>query len=139
MSDEQEDIPVGRLATPWEEFLLGQARESFKQSVPSLNDVLGKLLTLNTALIGAGIVALKEQILPFWGGVVAIALVLASLGATLAGLFPHSWTVRPNDPDEIYRIERAVAEWKTWCLRLAFGGLGAGLLASLLSLVIARI
>jgi hypothetical protein len=112
-----------RLAPPTAQFLAQMGRDSFKGSAPALNDVLGKMLTVSTAVLGAGLagaIGFKTEAVPFWGVLVALVLVLGSLVATLAGLYPREWSARLNVPADVLDAETAVIGHKARCLRWAF-------------------
>jgi hypothetical protein len=109
---------------PWiDKFFLTWGPESLKQSVPALNDVLGKLITLNSALIGGGFVGAKGEVLPFGWTVAAIGFLIVSLVASLWGIYPRGWDVNLNNPNEIRAAEYGAIRRKSYCLATAFGAL----------------
>jgi hypothetical protein len=62
--------------------------EGQKASVTTANDYLSKLLTLNTALVGGGLVLAKGDVMTLWWAASTMSLLLVSLGFTLWGLLP---------------------------------------------------
>lgn len=106
-----------RSATPHEVFCATWGRESLKQTTPYLNDFLQKLVTLETALIGGGLLRNDLMPTPFAIGFLLIAIL--SLGLALLGLFPqgssHSGQVEITDAAAVERFEFAtIFRKKRW-------------------------
>lgn len=79
------------------------------QNVPVMNDFLGKLLTLNTALIGGGIALFNSK--PAFASPTTIGFIFGclffSLLAALFGLMPLPWTY-DNSTESLKSIEQDV-------------------------------
>ncbi len=128
MTQSGEDVidVKGKCASAWDQFFLNWGQETLKGSVPAINDALGKMLTLTSALIGGGFVALKGDIIPFNWGVAAVSCLMASLIAALIGLMPVSRRVMLNNPASIRDAEESAGDRKQWCLMASFVLLVAG-------------
>lgn len=123
-------VVQSRKATDWEKFLLSVGRESFRQTVTSLNDVLQRLIVLDTALLG-GFVGIKELPMPDWARLLAALGFVVSLGLAFFGVYPAKWGARLNDPVAIKEIEVAIANRKAGLLRWSAGSLIAGFVLGL--------
>ena len=71
------------------------------ENVASLTDMLSKMVTLNTAMIGGGVVVIRGDTLPVWSGVFCLIFLLASLLAAMSGLWPKSKAVDMGDMDSV--------------------------------------
>jgi hypothetical protein len=77
-----------RLATPDEKAAYADAIKTREQTVPTLNDYLQRLVTLDAALIGGGFFVAKGDVLPYWYAVAVLVALVASLVVALCGLMP---------------------------------------------------
>jgi hypothetical protein len=84
---------TARPLTAQESATLTAAVKTVEQTVPTLNDFLQKLLTLDAALIGGGFVVAKGDVLPYWWGVAVLTVLVVSLAACLIGLLPTRGSV----------------------------------------------
>lgn len=100
-------------------FALGQ--DIIKNSIPLLNDILSKMLTLNTAMIGGGIAAAKADVMSPQVLLPSIATFLVALVLTLAGMLPWTMSVDMSRTEIIAELERSTRKRKLWCLYLSAG------------------
>lgn len=125
-----------RLASARDQFLLQWGRESLKQSVPAINDVLAKLLPLLAALFGGALVVIEKSVVTSNCGVVVLVLLLLSLCAVLAGLYPRRWGVG-SDLDNVLTVELRAADRKALFLRIAFALLALAFVAVIIGVLVA--
>lgn len=102
------DIVSGRALTPEEDFWVDIHEDNVKLGVPRLNDAIGRLLTLATALTGGAILWLKD-VCPDWSRLPATFLFIGAVGVAVWAAIPYS--VRGNDrpPEIAARHDRACA------------------------------
>jgi hypothetical protein len=77
-----------RPLSPDEEYWMAVGQEGHKHSLTRLNDAIGRLLTLTTALTGGAVLWLKE-VCPDWARFPAIGLFVAALGLAVWAAIPH--------------------------------------------------
>lgn len=65
------------------------ARTAAKNSAAVVNDMLGRLVTLDSALIGGGVVISKGEVFPVWWSALVLACLLTSLAVSLWYLMPR--------------------------------------------------
>lgn len=118
---------TGRPATDEEVFLLDWGRETYKGTIPRLNDALGRVITLSTALLGGSIYFVKDDALPPFFRVMAMFCFLAALSAAFAGTLFRRETVRLRDPEAIRKFKDEVATHRDWWLQVACWAVWAGL------------
>ncbi|OWK34283.1 hypothetical protein [Fimbriiglobus ruber] len=80
---------IARLPGPAEAAYHATAIKTVEQTVPTLNDFLGKMVTLNAALLGGGFLVAKGDVLPIWWGILVMISLLISLSVALWGLMPE--------------------------------------------------
>ena len=114
-----EEIVEGRPFTREEQATWDAGQESLKRTVPNLNDALGRLITLNTALIGGGMIVAKGEVIPFEFGVVVLALFFASLLVAMSGLWPRKRLLRMDYLHEVERFRNEVLARKDTCMKVA--------------------
>lgn len=119
-----------------EEFFLEWGLESLKGTAPAINDALQRIVVLDTALIGGGFVAAKGDVLPFWGAVLTLLVLVVSLVASLWGIYPRGRDVNLLDPDDIQANEYDAINRKARMLRIAFIAIAGAFLVAIASLVI---
>jgi len=85
----QGDVKVGTPLTTDEQSTLDAAREAVRNSVPVANEVLGKLLAVDAALVGGGVIIAKGDVFPTWWAAVVMAPLLVSFACALMGLMPR--------------------------------------------------
>lgn len=110
-----------RLPTAEEAANYSNALKAREQTIPTLNDYLQKLLTLDVALIGGGFVVAKGDVLSYWWGVAVLVILIVSLVATLVGLLPTRGRIKPHAVGgvEAYQSwETGIIEMKNRALRL---------------------
>lgn len=81
--------PVTELLTDDELSAYDNAGKSTEQTIPVLNDFLQKLATLDSAMIGGGLLIAKGDILPIQFGIFALLILTASLLCAIIGLYPR--------------------------------------------------
>lgn len=113
---------ITRKATAEEKFYLDSHLESLKQSTPYLNDVLQRVMTLATALVGVAIISSRESLMPSLMLALTLMGLLSSLAFALYGLYPRS-TFYSRHADEIAEFESRVNLHKKRQLELAAGSL----------------
>ena len=64
-----------------------------KTTMSAQNEFLGRLLTLDTALLGGGLVLAKGEVLPHWWAVATMFSLFVSLGSCLYGLAPYKFLI----------------------------------------------
>ena len=82
----------------WASDFFDKARETI---VPTLNDLLGRLATIDAALIGGGFVAAKGDALPYWCAVAVVLLLMGSLLLALRGLYSGWRMIDSSDLEQI--------------------------------------
>lgn len=92
-----------------------------KGSIPYLNDFLGKLLTLVTALIGGGFVVARGDVLPTWSMLIVVVLLFMALIAVLSGLMPRAWRHHPHDLAAVADAEMKTLTRKYKSIKVAVG------------------
>lgn len=103
------DIPDGVSCTAEESFYLDWAQESYKQVGPFLNDCLQKLITLDVALIGGGLLlGPRDDILPVAARVPPLVLLVLSLACAVIGVRPFGRARLGFDP-AAEKVGRAAA------------------------------
>ena len=80
--------PVTELLTDDELSAYDNAGKSTEQTIPVLNDFLQKLATLDSAMIGGGLLIAKGDILPIQFGIFALLILTASLLCAIIGWKP---------------------------------------------------
>jgi hypothetical protein len=127
MNSQSEQLMIqSRKATEWESFYRSIGRDSFKNAVPLLNDVLQKLIVLDTALVG-GFVGIKELPIPEWARLLAALGVFISLGFAFYGIYPVSWEPNLDSLREIHDCEVKISNRKSTYLRCSAIALLVGL------------
>lgn len=113
------DFDNARPATATEEFFVGLAEDAIKRTTPYLNEFLQKLITLNVAIIGASLVAVKERIIGAAFGLPAILFVFVSLGVAIIGVWPRQHILSMYCAASIEEAERTAIQRKSKFIRAA--------------------
>ncbi len=92
---DSEVITAGVL-TPKEQAAAEYWQKAAANTVPLLSEALGRLVTLNTAFIGGGLVVARAEVLPFWAAAVVLLLQFASLMCAGYGLWPRTAVLDDN-------------------------------------------
>jgi hypothetical protein len=132
--EEQPPMSDG-LASPEDVFYLTIADDAIKQGIPRLNDTLGRLLTLSTALSGGAVALLKEDVCYGWWRVIAAAFFFLALACSAVGVIPVLSRV-PHVPVEIKDELERVHGIKTRWVYAATGLISAGLFAAIIGAVV---
>ena len=125
MNDPDEPI-MGEPATPDEIFFAEWGEQTLKQSAPALQDSLQKLITLDAALIGGVLIALKEDVLPPIFRLSVIVCFLVSLGAAMCGVQPLWRNVTMGCAEEIKAYQFDTIRRKSFWIRAAYACLIIG-------------
>ena len=94
-------IQEGKSLSGDDRILLQWAEESKKENIAQANDVLAKVLTASTTIVGGGVIFLNENIIH--GYLIAVILITFLLAVALAlyGIMPYQATVNIKSPTEI--------------------------------------
>ena len=123
---------MGTIASPEEVRLHELGEATRKGNVPLLNDFLGRIVTLDTALIGGGFAAAKLDALPIWSCLTLVVLLLASLLIGMDGLRPRGHKIDTSLYLEIERIERITLARKNSELKISASLFVAAILVAVL-------
>lgn len=129
---------AGEPLTPHEEAVWRAGQDAVRNTVPALNDLLGRLVTLDAALLGGGLVVARGDVLPLWAAVPVLAALLASLFAALAGLWPRRALLDLGDLDRLRQFEADAVTRKADALTVAGLAL-AGAAAAAVAGVVGRL
>ena len=91
-------------------FELGKKLE--EGSLATLNDFLGRLLTLNVALIGGGFAAAKGDVIPMWSAIPVVICLMTSLLICIAGIMPRRRAIDFSDHQDVAQQFREAVNWK---------------------------
>ena len=101
-------------------FYFKWGRETLKEIVPTLHDILHKLITLDVALIG-GSFAIKDEFIGPRCRIFILIGLIASLICAFVGFAPRADTVNLNKPHEIEKFEENTIAYKNdWFRKSAF-------------------
>ncbi|MGH2509771.1 MAG: hypothetical protein ACRDHZ_20520 [Ktedonobacteraceae bacterium] len=104
---------IGTAPTEDDEFYIAWGRETFKNNISYLNDVLRQFITLNATLLGGSFVFLDDKIIDsnfkFW----VLIILLASLTVAIIGIMPYGLRVD-------LRVASDIRRHKTFVTRLTF-------------------
>ncbi|HYH68103.1 MAG TPA: hypothetical protein VD866_25630 [Urbifossiella sp.] len=106
----QGPVQLGEALTVEEQSAVDAVRDAIKNSGSVANDILGKLLTLDAAMIGGGVVIAKGEVFPVWWAAVVMTLLLVSLGAALSGLWPLADKPDPGSCEDVLHFQNRVRE-----------------------------
>jgi hypothetical protein len=95
-------------------------KDSIKNSVPTLNDNLARMVTIASAFIGGGFVFSKGDVINHVVAKIALGLMTISLGVALYGLYPQMGRIRFDDPDLVRSKELELINRKSWCLFVVY-------------------
>jgi hypothetical protein len=126
-TDIQENVIEGRLPNAMEKEMAAWADEAVGKGIPLANDGLRLIATLTTSLLaGSAFLVSHLQVADSVKWLSAFFLLVA-LAASLVGLLPISVVQDLTDLEAIGRVRQRGFRFKSWCLRLACGGLLVGL------------
>ena len=113
------------------------ADDAKKQAVPRLNDAIGKMVTLSTALAGGTLLFLKDDVCTTWGRLFAGLFFVLALCSSAFGSIPY--TARgPHDRDSLNLEFESVCRWKRQAIWTCYGFIILGFFLALVgSLVFA--
>jgi hypothetical protein len=130
--------PIRVEATPGsasDGFYLDRGQELRKQTIPLLNDILTKLIVLNTALLGV-FVGIKEVPVTLAMRILTIACFIVSLAVAFFGVYPKQWSIVLDDPKDIRTKEDAGIARKSCLLKVAASFLIAGFVCGLVGFIV---
>ena len=121
-SQDNDGVAYAEKLTAEEEILYASAKDAIKGSVGVLNEMLGRFITLNTALIGGGFALAKGDVIGRTYAIAAVLLFTSSLAFSLVGVWPRAWKFDLVAIEEIKSVEYGTREWKSQMM------IGAGIL-----------
>src|SRR5690348_14612362 len=68
-ADKSQGIEEGESPSAEEVAVWEAGQDAWKKTIPAVDDTLGRLATLSTALLGGGLVVARADVLPFWWAV----------------------------------------------------------------------
>lgn len=104
--------------------------DGYRQTIPRMNDVLGRLLTLSTALAGGSMVLLGKDVCEPWLRAAATLLFAAALVTSTIGVIPVSVNYGTDCIDTMRDEIRRATINKTWRVWLSVILIVAGILAA---------
>jgi hypothetical protein len=117
VTDENEVL--GREPTAEEEELVAWAEEAVRKGLHSVNEALGRMVTLLTALLAGSAALLVQVPMPKGCKGAAVALLLIALASALWGSLPREALLAVNCPDDVRAERERGAAFKMRCLRVA--------------------
>ncbi|MGH7802415.1 MAG: hypothetical protein ACREOW_17610 [Thermodesulfobacteriota bacterium] len=135
-SNNEESIISGRQLTEEEKFYVAWGRESLKNNLILVNEVLRQLLTLSSALLGGSIIFIDEKIMDSHAKVVIIFLFLLSLVVSFLGMLPFEGSIDPRNPLLIKQHKEAALKWKRFFLWTASVLLISGFVLALIGIIV---
>lgn len=134
-TDSSNSAWVARKLTSEEKVILKVAEDSIKETIPTLQEMLGRFITLDTALIGGGFALVKSEVIAREIAVTSVLFFLASLAFALWGVWPVKWTFRFAVLHEVKKFDADIKSRKT----IAVSGSGVLLILGLIIAVIGLI
>ena len=107
------DPVIGTAPSEDDEFYIAWGRETFKNNINYLNDVLRQFITLNATLLAGSVVLLNDKIVDSNFKFLILVMLLTSLITAIIGIMPSGLIVDIRVANDIYRHKKFVA-------RLAF-------------------
>ena len=101
-----------------------------RDELPLLRDALGRLVTLDAALIGAAIALFRDLPAHPWLKVATLVLLAVSLASALFGVLPARQPLHWNYPDLVREAVTRSAEARSACLTISALFLFAAALAA---------
>jgi len=95
--------------------------ELYKKTVPLLNDILGKLLTVSITLSGGSIFFLSDKGYPNELKVAAVIMFLLAFVTALGAVLPHSVSLRYCCPEEVKEAIEKASWWKRLFITMTAG------------------
>ena len=109
-----------------EEFFLDWGRETLKNSITRVDEMLARQLSIAVALAGGGLVALDKSVLPAALSPVVVSLLLFSALFAYSGVEPRRLPLNMDDAEQIRRHKEQTLlrksnrlRWASVCLGLA--------------------
>ncbi len=86
--------------------------ELYKKTIPFLNDVLGKLLTISVTLSGGTVFFLGDRTYPNGMRIVVVFMFLLAFIMAFMGIIPYRVSIRYCCPDEVRETVTSAIWWK---------------------------
>ena len=112
MVEDDIPIPVGEKPTDEDRFYLQWGRETIKNNIALVNDILKHLTTLNTALIGGSIVFIDQGVMHQGAKVAVIVIFFVALFISFLGLLPYQSNFSPKNISAIKNHKRKALTYK---------------------------
>ncbi len=119
-----------------DEFYIAWGRESLKNNISFLNDVLRQLLTIDVTLVAGSIVFINTKLLNSFFNIFFVFTFFGSLIAALLGIMPFGLIVDLRVPEDIRKHKTFVFTWKLKLTILAGGLLIVGFVFAFISLLV---
>jgi magnesium-transporting ATPase (P-type) len=121
-----------------EEFYISWGRETLKNNITLVNEVLRQLVSLNIALLGGSIVFLNDNLIDWAFKVAIILMFFSSLIFSFVGIMPRGGRVDLRVAEEIRRHKSRILKWKLYFVGTAGLLLGTGFILALIGLLAHR-
>jgi hypothetical protein len=109
-------------------------KETLKENIATLNDAFKLFITLDTTLLSAYLGFYEKVIVyPSWLKIVPASLVIISLIASIAGIYPAAVKVNLDIPQEVKAYKQRRSEFKGRCLVVASATLVVGFIIFLVA------
>ena len=123
-------------ATEEDMFYVALGDEQIKRQIPFLNEVLGRLLTLSTALMGGSIIFLKDSFLAEQFKIPSLIFFLFSLISALVGVIPYQHKIARRHLTIIKQGTNRAAKWKVRSIWISAVFLILGLIGLLIGVTV---
>ena len=118
MKESRDKVVTAKAEKPTSEdlFYIRWGRETRRDNIAVLNNVLRQFITLDTALLAALIAFFDKIEICKWIKVLSCVLLMFSLVMALFGIIPRSSHVDPRRPYLIKAHKDKVLTWKKWLM-----------------------
>lgn len=111
-------------------------RETLKNNINFLNEVLRQLVSLNVALLGGSVIFLNDTFMNSTFKVFVILVFLLSLMFSFVGIMPYGRSVDLRVAEDIRKHKRFVLTFKLYFTGTAGILLGAGFILALIGILV---
>jgi hypothetical protein len=137
MSHVDKSKPIkGTAPSEDDEFYISWGRETLKNNINFLNEVLRQLVSLNVALLGGSIIFLDNRFVNDTFKALVMLAFLFSLMFSFAGIMPYGRSVDLRVAEDIRKHKRFVFSLKFYFTVMAGILLGAGFIVALVGLLV---
>lgn len=119
-----------------DEFYISWGRETLKNNINFLNEVLRQLVSLNVALLGGSIIFLNDTFMDSTFKGLVILVFLLSLMFSFAGIMPYGRSVDLRVAEDIRKHKRFVLTLKLYFTGTAGILLGTGFILALIGILV---